>query len=260
MKRLAILVRIYYFILTRRYRITIKGMDMLEAPGAKLFLPNHQSHIDPQLIAVIAAQHCDFVPVVSESIVKIPVISYFLKKWNVVSVSDIKRGNRDPDVLKNICSKVIDALKRKKSVIIYPSGQISHTPNEKIHNKQSAFVIVSSLPKNTKVIGVRISGLWGSMWSVAWMGERPSFILTFLKGIFYFFANLIFFSPKRDVTFEFIDITDKAKEMASTDRRSFNNYMEEFYNDNGPEKATYIKHFFFFPKSKRKYPANLVKG
>ena len=74
-----IYVLIYYFMLTRRYRITLKGKEILQSEGAKLMLPNHQSHIDPQLIAVIAAMHCDFVPVVSEKILRIPIISYFLK-------------------------------------------------------------------------------------------------------------------------------------------------------------------------------------
>ena len=250
-------MRLFYFILTRRYRIKIIGSNILETPGAMLILPNHQSHIDAQLMAVIAAQYCDFVPVVSERFLKIPVISSFLKKWNAVAVSDYRGGNRDPNVLKNIFSQVMNALNMGRSVIIYPSGTITFTPTEKILNKQSAYVIVSNLPENTRVVGVRISGLWGSMWSVAWMGERPSFILAFLKGIFYFLANLIFFSPKRDVTFEFVDITNEAKKMAQTDRSGFNEYMEEFYNVNGPEKATYIKHLFFFPKSSRKYPKNL---
>jgi len=260
MKRPSIAVRFYNFVLTRRYRICIKGDDILNSVGAKLFLPNHPSHIDPQLIAIILAMRCDFVPVVSENFFKIPVIGYFLRRWNAVAVSDLKSGKRDPNVLKNIFSKVIEALNSGNNVIIYPAGQISHTPVEKIFNKQSAFVVVSNLPEEARVIGIRISGLWGSMWSVAWMGERPNFIFAYLKGIFYFFANFIFFSPKRQVTYEFVDITEEAKSKSMSDRRTFNNYMEEFYNINGPEKATYIKHLFYFPKSKRKYPKKLMKS
>ena len=254
-----IYIRLYYFILTRRYRIIIKGKEILESKGAKLMLPNHQSHIDPQLIAVIVARVCDFVPVVSETIIKIPIIRYFLKKWNAVAVSDFRRGNRDPNVMKIIFAHVLDALEEGKTVIIYPSGQITHRPIEKIFNKQSAFIVASNILGNTKIVGVRISGLWGSMWSVAWMGQRPSFEWTFIKGIFYFFANFIFFSPKRTVTFEFVDITEEAKLKASIDRNSFNKYMEDFYNLNGPEKATYIKHLFYFPKLRREYPKNLMK-
>jgi long-chain-fatty-acid--[acyl-carrier-protein] ligase len=252
------LVLLYNFILTRRYTINITGEELLKTKGAKLVLPNHQSHIDPQLMGVIMALNGDFVPVVAEKFLKIPIISIFIKQFDPISVSDLRGGNRDALVLKNIFSQVQNALKLGKSVIIYPSGQITHTPTEIIENKQSAYVVVSSLPNDVRVLGVRISGLWGSMWSVAWHGKRPHFLFTFIKAIFFFFANFIFFIPKRKVNFEFVDITEEAKLKAATDRHRFNNYMESFFNKNGPEKATYIKHLFYGFKSKRKYPKNLI--
>jgi len=248
------------FILARRYNIKVKGINILRDSGAKLILQNHQSHIDPQLLGVFVAQHCDFVPVISERFLRIPILGSILRAWNAVAVSDLKHGNRDPHVLEKIFSGVTNALKQGRSVLIAPSGQIAHTPVEKIKNKQSAHVLVSNLPDNVKVIGVRVGGLWGSMWSVAWMGKNPNFLYTFLKGVFYLFANLIFFLPKRPVTFEFVDITEEAQLQAKSDRRTFNNYLQEFYNVNGAEEATYIKHFFYFPKMKRNYPANLVSS
>lgn len=252
------MIRVFSFLLARRYIINVKGINLLQNEGAKLILQNHQSHIDPQLLGVFVAQHCDFVPVISERFLRIPILGSILRAWNSVAVSDLKHGNRDPHVLENIFSKVTNALKRGKSVLIAPSGQIAHTPVEKIKNKQSAHVLISNLPDNVRVIGARVSGLWGSMWSVAWMGKNPNFLYTFLKGIFYIFANLIFFLPKRVVTFEFVDITEEAKLQAKSDRRTFNNYLEEFYNVNGAEEVTYIKHFFYFTKMKRKYPINLA--
>ena len=98
------------------------------------------------------------------------------------------------------------------------------------------------------------------MWSVAWKGEKPKFLPTFLKGVFYVFAGLIFFLPKRKVTFEFVDITEEAKVEAKSDRRAFNTYLDEFYNVYGAEEATYIGHFPYFPKLNKKYPANLAKA
>ena len=154
----------------------------------------------------------------------------------------------------------MNALKNGESVLIAPSGQIAHAPVELIKNKQSAHALVSNLPDNAKVVGVRVNGLWGSMWSVAWMGKRPKFLPALFKGVFYIIANLVFFLPKREVTFEFVDITETAKLQSQSDRKTFNTYLEEFYNINGAEKVTYIKHFFFFPKIKRKYPSNLVKA
>ena len=80
------LVKFYYFVLTRRYTINTVGLELFRTSGAKLVLPNHQSHIDPQLIAVILAPHCEIVPVVSENFLKIPIINYFIKQFNAVSV------------------------------------------------------------------------------------------------------------------------------------------------------------------------------
>jgi len=250
----------FSFILTRRYKLNVIGEHLLLEPGAKLLLTSHQSHIDPQLLGVYVGQRCGLVPVISEKFLKIPIIGSVLKGMNAVAVSDLKHGNRDVNVLKNMFSKVMDALKNGKSVLIAPSGNIAQGPVERIKNKQSAHALVSQLPAGVKVIGVRLSGLWGSMWSVAWMGKKPNFLYTFFKGFFILLANLIFFIPKRRVTFEFVDITEEAKLQSKLDRKTFNNYLEEFYNVNGAETVTYIKHFFYFSKRKRKYPSNLTKA
>lgn len=249
----------FRFVLSRRYIIKVKGESLLYEQGAKLLLQNHQSHIDPQLLAVYVAQRNGLVPVISEKFLRIPLIGYILRSWDAVAVSDLKHGNRDPNVLKNMLTKIKDALKKGKSVLIAPSGALAQGPVERIKNKQSAHALVSDLPDDVKVIGVRINGLWGSMWSIAWMGKRPDFLKTLLKGIFFIIANLIFFMPKREVTFEFVDITEEAKLKSKSDRKSFNTFLEEFYNINGPEEVNYIKHFFYFPKTKRKYPINLIK-
>jgi 1-acyl-sn-glycerol-3-phosphate acyltransferase len=251
---------LYDFILSRRYRVEIKGVELLQKEGGKLVLPNHQSHIDPQIIGVKFYKHADIVPVVNESFFKIPFVNYFLKRWGAIPVSEFKKGNRDPNVLKSIFDGVNIALNEGKSVIIYPSGQLQEMGLEKVKNKQAAHAVVSNLSdEKTRVLGVRIRGLWGSSFSKAWTGNQPPFLKAFATGIFYFFANLIFLSPKRDVTFEIIDITEEAKAQSKNDRRTFNAYLEDFYNFDGIEEPTYIKHYFFFPRSKRKLPASIQK-
>jgi len=254
-----VMLAVFSFLLSRRYIIKVKGEELLHESGAKLLLQSHQSHIDPQLLGVFVAQRSGLVPVISEKFLGIPIIGSILRSLDAVSVSDLKHGNRDPNVLKNMFSKIMEALKNGKSVLIAPSGTIAEAPIERIKNKQSAHALVSNIPDNVKIIGVRVNGLWGSMWSVAWMGKRPNFLLTLLKGLFYILANLIFFLPKRQVTFEFEDITEEAKLQSKSDRKTFNTYLEEFYNIHGPEKEIYIKHFFYAPKLERTYPHNLKK-
>jgi long-chain-fatty-acid--[acyl-carrier-protein] ligase len=252
---------LYTFVLSRKYRVTIKGVELLQKEGGKLVMPNHQSSMDPQIIGVKFYKHAEIVPVVNESFFKIPFIGFFLKRWGAIAVAEFSKGNRDPKVMKTIFAGVNKALEEGKSVIIYPSGQLQYLGIEQVKNKQSVHVIVSNLPSNTKtrILGVRVSGLWGSTFSKAWTGNQPPFLPVFMKGIFFWFANLIFLSPKRKVTLEIVDITEEAIERAKGDRKSFNTYLEEFYNVNGIEEPTYIKHFFFFPRSKRKLPINIVK-
>jgi long-chain-fatty-acid--[acyl-carrier-protein] ligase len=208
--------------------------------------------MDPQLISIIIHEHTDFVPVVAGAFFKVPIVKYFLRKLHAVKVPNLKKGNRDTEVLERINKEILAAFEMNKSALIFPAGHISIGGLEKIAGKQGAYSIASLLPEKAKIIGVKITGLYGSIWSSAWNGKRPEFFSTFLKAIIYFFANLIFFCPRRAVTFEFIDITEEAKQKASIDRKAFNTYMEDFYNADGPEKPNFVRHLFYFPRIKNK--------
>ena len=229
--------------------------------GGKLVLPNHQSHVDPQIIAVQLFKHTDIVPVVNANFYKIPVIRYFLRKWGAIPVAQIKKGRRDPNTLNTIFAGTNAALEEGKCVIIYPSGELQSVGIEQVKNKQSAHTVISNLAdeSDVRILGTRISGLWGSSFSQAWKGKRPKFLPVFFKGIGYFYANLIFLVPKREVVIEIIDITEEAKLQAKNKRRDFNSYLDDFYNVNGIEEASFVRHFFFAPKTKRKLPESIVK-
>jgi len=197
-------------------------------------------------------KYTEFIPVVAERFFKIPVVKYFLREMDAIKVNDFKKGSRNISLVKNINKKLVEELKNGKSAMIFPSGQLCSGGIERLYNKQSAFSVTSHLPDNTKVVGVRIKGLWGSMWSKAWNGKRPNFLTTYLIAIILFFANFIFFCPKRKITIEYVDITEDAKKYAQTDRKTFNKFLEDFYNKDGKEEAMFVRHLFFFPKLKNK--------
>jgi 1-acyl-sn-glycerol-3-phosphate acyltransferase len=253
-----VFIAVYRFFLSLRYKVEITGADVFKSKNAKLILPNHQALIDPQLIFAHLHKYLTVVPVVTEGFYKNPVLRIFLKAFNAVPVSDLSTGSRDLNVLNTIFLNVTKALKSGENVLLYPSGQISGQGYERIFNKQSAWAIVKNLPENTQVIGIRIHGLWGSMWSRAWTGKSPDFFRTFLKGVFYIFANLIFFVPKRKIIIELVDITSAAKVKATGNRLIFNTFLEQFYNKDGEEPVNYLKHFFYAPKLKRKLPDKIV--
>ncbi|MEI6696413.1 MAG: acyl-[ACP]--phospholipid O-acyltransferase [Bacteroidota bacterium] len=254
-----ILFSIYRFFLSLRYSIELKGIEVLQNKQSKLILPNHQALVDPQILFTQIIKYAKVVPVASEIYANKPVLKQLFNMVGTVIVSDITSSNRDDQALKNIYSNVVNALENGKSVLLYPSGQIAGQGYEKIFNKQSAWAIVDNIPKNSQVIGVRIHGLWGSMWSRAWIGKSPDFIKTFLKAVFYVVANLIFFLPRRKVTVEFVDITQDAIKKAKENRLAFNVFLESFYNIKGEEKLLFLKHYFYAPKLQRDLP-NRIEG
>ncbi len=256
MKNFAIFVN---WILKRRYNIKItEGYELLKGDKSRLYLPNHPAEIDPIILMSEIVKFHNASPMVSATYYNLPIVKYFMKKIGAVAVADLERGVRDITVMDKIREGAQQAYKEGNSILLYPAGQLKSQGYEKIFNKQSAYALIREIPDNVSIIGVRIYGLWGSRWSRAWKGVSPLFFKTLFKCIFYFFANFVFFMPKRNVEIELFDITNEAKEKAnSLTRRQFNEYLEGVYNIKGAEKARFIKYHFLAPKLKRKLPKNI---
>ncbi|MDO9255665.1 MAG: lysophospholipid acyltransferase family protein [Bacteroidales bacterium] len=238
--------------LRSRYRISIKGSEILKSNSPILFLPNHQALIDPLILLSHIYRYTTVIPVISEKYFDIPVAKWYFKRMGAVRVSDLETGSRNTLVLKSIIRSVYKGFRRKKNVVIYPSGQIAGQGFEKIFNKKSAYHIVNTIPEGVQIVGVRINGLWGSMFSKAKTGKSPDFLVQLVKGTFYILANLLFFMPKRTVSIEFEDLTSIAKEKAIPGQAPFNSFLEDFYNLHGEEPALFVKHIFYLPRLNRK--------
>jgi 1-acyl-sn-glycerol-3-phosphate acyltransferase len=248
-KILAFKVRL---LLRFRYRISIEGSKIIQNNSPVLFLPNHQALIDPVILLSHIYRFSTAIPVVSEKYFNIPVVKWYFKRLGAVCVSDLETGSRDTQVLKTITRSVFKGFRRNKNIVIYPSGQIAGQGYEKIFNKKSAYHIVRGIPEDVQIIGVRITGLWGSMWSKAKTGKSPNFFVQLLKGMFYVLANLLFFIPKRNVTIEFEDLTSICKEKVILGQKPFNTFLEGFYNLHGEESALFPKHIFYLPIRKER--------
>jgi 1-acyl-sn-glycerol-3-phosphate acyltransferase len=239
-------------LLRSRYRISIKGSEILKSNSPILFLPNHQALIDPPILLSHIYRYTTAIPVISEKYFDIPLAKWYFKRMGAVRVSDLETGSRNTQVLKSIVRSVYKGFRRKKNIVIYPSGQIAGQGYEKIFNKKAAYHLVRTIPEGVQIVGVRITGLWGSMFSKAETGKSPEFFVQLVKGTFYLLANLIFFLPKRIVSIEFEDLTLIAKEKAIPGQTQFNLFLEEFYNLHGEEPALFVKHIFYLPQLKRK--------
>lgn len=240
-KFLAMIFRIGFSL---RYDVQLKGHELLRENRVKLFLPNHQALIEPIILQSHIIRYHEIVPAVSAKYFENPFFRLVMKIVNSVPVSDLDRGNRDIDVLNKVKSALLNSILSGKNALLYPSGQLASQGFEKIFNKQGAFNIVSELPDEVMIVGVRVSGFWGSMWSKAESGKTPDFLKCLIKGFLIVLSNLIIFTPRRKVCFEFFDITTVAKQQSKIDRKSFNLFLESLYNHCGTEVLTRIKYFF----------------
>ncbi len=244
-------------ILSIRYKVHLERITDIDANKPILFLPNHQAVVDPMLLVSYLYPHKNVVPMITSSYYDLPVVKLFFKNWGAVRISDLESGSRNTNVLNEITASAITAFKHKKSIVIYPSGQIASQGYERILNKKGAYEIVKQLPSNVQIIGVRINGLWGSQWSKAWKGQSPNFGLNLIKGIFYTLCNIFILMPKRKVSIYFEDITKDAIDFSKDDKQTFNQFLERFYNSKGEEQPSFIKHYFFSPALKRELPDKL---
>ncbi|MCG8701744.1 MAG: AMP-binding protein [Bacteroidales bacterium] len=247
----------YRVLLASRYRIEIEGENLLRDKQAKLFLPNHQAHVDAQILTSYILKHSTFVPVISARLFKVPIVKGIFRRLKAIPVSNIQSGKVDKDVVNKLVSSTKELLESGNNVLIYPSGQLAGQGFEKIFNKPAAYQVVNNMPDKARIIGVRTSGLWGSMWSKAWTGDIPPILNNLLKSVFIILANLFVFVPKRKVHIHFEDITEQAREAVKEGKINFNAFLEKFYNQH-PEEVNYLKHYFFLPKSNRKLPGRIA--
>ncbi len=142
-------------------------------------------------------------------------------------------------------------------MLFYPAGRHTGQGYEKVYNKTGAWYLASNLPEGVRIYGVRVRGLWGSIWSNAWTGKSSRLFKNYFRGMGIIFGNLLFFVPKRKIIIDIVDITDEAIKKSQEGLKNFNTYLENFYNKYGEEKVLYQKHFFFMPKYNKELPKSI---
>ena len=186
----SVLVFVGRWVLTRRYRIRVTGDSDVRPFGHSetpcLVLPNHPAMVDPMLVTVTLGD-LELRPLCDEHFLDRGGISAAaLKTLGAVRVPDLRkhRSAEGARIARGLTGVVTDALAAGKSVIFYPSGHIWTEPREEIGNRQLAYNVCRELPANVRVIGVRTTGLWGSIWSRKGRCASPAFALTLLKPKF----------------------------------------------------------------------------
>lgn len=222
------------FSLWFRYRVTIKGLDkinpeILNKSGGVIFLPNHPTvFVDPTLVTLAIWKKYPVRPMIVEYMYYTPIIYSMMQFMNAIPIPNFVTTSNSLKKKKSekVFETVIEALKKGDSFLIYPAGKVKHQAKEMI-GASGVHRILQSVPQ-TNVVLVRTTGLWGSSFSRALTNKTPNIYRTIVNGIKIVLKNLIFFTPRREVTIEF--------EPAPVDfpldgsRMEVNRYLEKWYN------------------------------
>ena len=231
----SVLVFVGRWVLTRRYRIRVTGDSAVRPFGHSetpcLVLPNHPAMVDPMLVTVTLGD-LELRPLCDEHFLDRGGISAAaLKTLGAVRVPDLRkhRSAEGARIARGLTGVVTDALAAGKSVIFYLLGHIWTEPREEIGNRQLAYNVCRELPANVRVIGVRTTGLWGSIWSRKGRCASPAFALTLLKSVCLWPLCLVT-GRQREVTMHFEDLTERVRTWSSQPRLDFNRAFENWYN------------------------------
>ena len=224
------------WIFARRYKVIVDGQEVIDDIVAKnstvLVLPNHPAMVDPMLVGVTFWK-TPLKPLSDESFFKAGIVApRVLKTLGAVPVPDLRknRSRAGASIARGLGDIVKRTLQCGGNVIFYPSGHIqTECGREDIGTRQLAYNICGDLPEKVRVIGVRTSGLWGSIWSRKGRDDSPAFVPTFIKSVLLWF----FWSPfvrRRRVEMHIEDITSLVIEWSKLPRLQFNAKLNEWYN------------------------------
>ena len=232
-----------------RYRVTTSGLDSIAAPGkdeAILFLPNHPALIDP---IIVYSQIADLRtrPLADAKQMGGLLGSLAGVVTRAVRIPSIQtEGFKARHAIRAAIQAVTDALRKGDCVLFYPAGRAYRAQKESLGNNSGTAAILRALP-DVRVVLVRTTGLWGSSFSYAAAGKAPSMVRGLARGIAVVIANLVFFTPRREVRVEFLEPDDLPR---GGDKHSLNPWLEAFYNK-AERPAVAVPRFFWQRKRKK---------
>jgi len=218
-----------------RYRIRYKGLEnlnpkTLNKKGGVLFLPNHPSvFVDPVSVALGVYKKYPIRPLIVEYFFYQPFIHGLMKYVRAIPVPNFDVGSNSLKRKKSeeVVQEVIKDLRKGDNFLVYPAGRTKQTGFEAIGGASAAHRIIHEVPE-VNVVLVRTKGLWGSSFSRAFTGKAPPLVPTVLQGLKYILLNLIFFTPRREVTIEFEPAPPDFPYKGS--RLEVNKWLEHWYN------------------------------
>lgn len=216
-----------------RYRIKIVNKEVLKDPAFKdkpvLVLSNHPAETDPLLLLAIAGVPLKVRPVVVENFYHYPGAKFFMNLLKAIPVPDFDSAVNDVKVKQgeDFHLAVVDVLKEKGRIMIYPSGTLKRRSMERIGGRSGVHRILQEVDDVT-ILLVRITGLWGSSFSTAQIGHTPPFWTQVMRAALMVVKNLFFFVPKRKIIVEFEKAPSDFPFKGS--KLELNRYLENWYD------------------------------
>lgn len=238
-------------LLRLRYRIRVRGLEQIAARGCEriLFLPNHPALIDPVIVVATLHKHFAPHPLAVENQIDKPLIRWFTRQVGVRPIPDLsEHGAGAADQVAAVVRSCAEGLRAGENILLYPSGHLYRSRYEDLRGNSAVELLVKQVP-DARVVLVRTRGLWGSRFGFA-RGEYPNFLRTLAWAIPRLLANLIFFSPRREVSIELVEPDDFPR---SADRQTINTYLERFYNEDAPP-ALYVPYTIWERGGRREMP------
>ncbi|MCM0754831.1 1-acyl-sn-glycerol-3-phosphate acyltransferase [Desulfovibrio aminophilus] len=229
-------------LLSLRYRIEVRGLEAVRARGDRkiLFLPNHPALIDP--VIVMAALHKDFHPrpLANAKRTDLPVIGWMARRVGTVLIPDLmapsRREMREVARGLNMVRRVLDD---GANILLYPGGQLSREPVERLGGKGAVDRLLKAVP-DARVVLVRQRGLWGS--SFSWgFGREPHVLGNLPMQLAALAAAGIVGLPRRTVVLELDEPGDFPRDGG---RAEVNAYLERFYNAT-PNPVVRVPYFWW---------------
>ncbi|NGX31276.1 MAG: Bifunctional protein Aas [Chlamydiae bacterium] len=247
-----IFAKVASFILRLRYKIEIKGLKevkqaLKDDPHSILFLSSHVSHTEPVILLSLLYQQFKPIPFIFDEVYQEPIIKQLSDIVGAISVPNFEKATNSykKKYWERALGKSVEELGQGKNFLIYPSGQLKRTPEERLSGASGVYQLIKGVPQ-AKTVLIRISGLWGSAFSCAFSKESPSISKNILMMTKYVLMNLIFFMPRRKVTFEF-ELADMDV-LRKKDNIELNTYLENWYNasfENGKEPFSNVSYTFW---------------
>jgi acyl-CoA synthetase (AMP-forming)/AMP-acid ligase II/1-acyl-sn-glycerol-3-phosphate acyltransferase/acyl carrier protein len=239
-------------VLSLRYRVRIKGLDEVKKLGGPiLILPNHPAFADPPIVLCWLNGALRPRPLLFEGNfqgVVMGLMMHLLEAIRVPDTDQISAEGRERAL--QAIEEVKAALRAGRNVVLWPSGRLQRTGVERLGAARTVSDVLLAVPE-AKVVLVRTRGLWGSRFSYGWDGTTPPMGKRFLQGIGWILSNLIFFTPRRQVTLT-LEHVERSR-LPGLEREKLNPWLEKWYNTD-PDQRTFVPVHFLFGERTHEFP------